>query len=68
MAKKKIGSNVRVTPDDDLVLITKLKKIAPYTHLAVNTLAKKFLHEKCDEYLKQNNIDSNSVQPTACVG
>jgi hypothetical protein len=62
MAKSEIGENVRVTPEDDPMLIAKLQKIAPHIHLRTNTLAKKFLHEKCDEYMTLHNLTLDSAQ------
>ncbi|MGD0077053.1 MAG: hypothetical protein ABSB91_00345 [Sedimentisphaerales bacterium] len=67
-AKNEIGENVRINAaagKNDLMIIAKLQKVAlNIGHIKVNTLAKKFLHEKCDEYMKQNNITFSSTQPT----
>jgi len=58
-----IAANVKFSPDRDPELIAKLQAVAPHCYLKVNPLAKKLLHEKLDEYIRENGITVDYSQP-----
>jgi len=66
--KGQLAENVKVSPVDDPELIAKLQAVAPYCYLKINPLAKKLLHEKLDELIREYGITVDYSRPASVAG